>query len=145
MNDFFKNIDKNIEEQKKSKSDYSEMKEKNEDFFELVSLRVMPILEQYVEEMKKRNIKFKYSNNKRHISIELKYKNGGHNSLIFNPNLDSGRIEFNRYFTSDDGKNYHSTDGSSYDESTWSDEFFKTRLEKLIEDFIFYAPRYGGF
>ena len=36
-------------------------------------------------------------------------------------------------------------DGSSYDESTWKDDLFKIKIEKLIEDFIFYAPRYGGF
>lgn len=144
MNDFFTNIDNHINEQKKAKDAYQATKEKNEEFFELISLRLMHILEQYVQEIKKREIEVKSSTNTRHISIELKYKDGGHRSLVLNTNLNSGRIEFNQYYTNDDGKNYQSTDGGSYDESTWKDDIFKGKVEKLIQDFIFYAPRHGG-
>ncbi|HHO3516519.1 TPA: hypothetical protein ACRRF8_003824, partial [Acinetobacter baumannii] len=120
-------------------------KKNNEEFFEHTSLRLIPILEQYVEEIKKRNIQVKSTSNKRYISVELKYKNGGYSSLLLSTNLESGRIEFQKNYTGDNGERFVSVDGSSYDERTWKDDIFKTKIEKLIEDFVFYAPRYGGF
>ena len=117
----------------------------NEEFFEHTSLRLIPILEQYVEEIKKRNIQVKSTSNKRYISVELKYKNGGYSCLLLSTNLESGRIEFQKNYTGDNGERFVSVDGSSYDERTWKDDIFKTKIEKLIEDFVFYAPRYGGF
>ncbi|WP_109858689.1 hypothetical protein [Acinetobacter baumannii] len=145
MDEFFKKIDNSIGAQKKSKSDFNEMKKNNEEFFEHTSLRLIPILEQYVEEIKKRNIQVKSTSNKRYISVELKYKNGGYSSLLLSTNLESGRIEFQKNYTGDNGERFVSVDGSSYDERTWKDDIFKTKIEKLIEDFVFYAPRYGGF
>ena len=44
MDDFFKKIDNSIGAQKKSKSDFNEMKKNNEEFFEHTSLSLIPIL-----------------------------------------------------------------------------------------------------
>jgi len=145
MSDFFSKIDNQIKQQKDAKNSHELQKKNNEEFASQVITRLLPILEEYIEKLKQRNINVNFSSNSRSISLKLSYRNGGYNSLVMNSSFDTGRIEFRNYFTNDDGKNYESTDGSSYDENTWKDEIFKNKIEKLIEDFITYSPRHGGF
>ena len=145
MADFFSTIDDQIDKQKEDKNSNEEKKKNNEEFATQTINRLLPILDEYVEQLKQRNINVSPFSNVRSISLKLLYRDSGHHSLVMSTNLDTGRIEFRNYFTSDDGKNYESTDGSSYDENTWKDDIFKNQLEKLITDFIFYAPRHGGF
>lgn len=145
MSDFFSKIDNQINQQKDTKNSHELKKKNNEEFALQVITRLLPILEEYIEKLKQRNINVKSSSNSRSISLKLSYRNGGYNSLVMNSSFDTGRIEFRNFFTNDDGKNYESTDGSSYDENTWKDDIFKNEIEKLIEDFITYSPRHGGF
>ncbi len=144
MSDFFSKIDQQIDQQKDAKKSDELQKKNNEEFASQVITRLLPILEEYIAELKQRNIKVRYSSNSRSISLELLYRNGGYNSLVMNSSFDTGRIEFKNFFTNDDGKKYESTDGSSYDENTWKDDIFKKKIEKLIEDFVNYSSRHGG-
>ena len=145
MTDFFSTIDNQIDKQQEAKNSKEAEKKNNEEFATKTINRLLPTLDEYVEQLKQRNINVKPFSNERSISLKLVYRDGGHNNLVMSTNFDTGRLEFRNYFTNDDGKNYESTDGSSYDENTWKDDIFKNQLEKLITDFIFYAPRHGGF
>jgi hypothetical protein len=46
--------------------------------------------------------------------------------------------------TNDDGRTYTSTDGSSYRANNWDNDIFIQKLEKHINDYLFYAERHGG-
>lgn len=144
MSDFFDKIDNAISKQKQAEIDHKSAQQENEEFFSQISARLAPTLETYATKLKERGMRVVHSANGRHVWLELKYRDGGHRALSLQTNLDSGRIEFEEHFTNDDGKNYKSTTGASYDKSSWNDELFVSRLEKMIEDFIFYAPRHGG-
>lgn len=145
MSDFFSKIDNQIKQQINAKSSNELKMEKNEKFsFETIN-RLLPTLEEYVEKLKERNIKVSCSCNERAISIQLVYRNSGYNSFVLVTNRETGRLEFRNFFTGDDNQKHESTDGSSYDENTWKDDIFKEHLEKLIQEFVTYAPRYGGF
>ena len=145
MSDFFDKLDSAIDKQKQAESDHKAAKQQNEEFFSQISARLAPALENYATKLKERGMRVVHSANSRHVWLELKYSDGGHRSLSLNTDLDSGRIFFEEHFTNDDGKNYKSTSGASYDQATWKDEIFASKLEKMIEDFVFYAPRHGGF
>ena len=145
MSDFFDKLDNAIGKQKQAENDHKAAKQENEEFFSQISARLSPTLEAYATKLKERGMRVVHSANSRHVWLELKYSDGGHRALSLHTNLDSGRVEFEEFFTNDDGKNYKSTTGASYDPSTWKDEFFASKLEKMIEDFVFYAPRHGGF
>lgn len=145
MSDFFDKLDSTIDKQKRTDSDHRATKQENEYFFSQIYARLVPTLEFYAEKLKERGITVEHSANSRHLSLELKYSDGGHRALLLRTNLDNDRVEFEEYFTNDDGKNCKSTTGASYDQSTWKDELLAPKLEKLIEDFVFYAPRHGGF
>lgn len=145
MSDFFDKLDSTIDKQKRADNDHRAAKQENEDFFSQISARLVPTLEVYAEKLKERGIRVEHSANNRHVSMELKYSDGGHRALLLHTNLDTGRIEFEEHYTNDDGKNCKSITGTSYDQSTWKDELFESKLKKMIEDFVFYAPRHGGF
>ena len=145
MADFFSKLDSAIDKQKEAENDHKEAKQQNAEFFGQISARLAPILEQYAKQLEDRGMRVTHSANERFVWLELKYRDGGHRALSLHTGLNSGRIEFEELFTNDDGKNYKSTTGASYDQSTWKDELFVSKLEKMIEDFVFYAPRHGGF
>lgn len=145
MTDFFSTIDNQIDKQQAAKNSKEAEKKNNEEFATKTINRLLPTLDEYVEQLKQRNINVKPFSNERSISLKLVYRDGGHNNLVMSTNFDTGRLEFRNYFTNDDGKNYESTDGNSYDENIWKDDIFKEKIEKLIRDFISYAPRHGGF
>jgi hypothetical protein len=91
-----------------------------------------------------RNIHVEVRTHSTGISFTLRYNDGGHHALNIFGSLRDNRIEMSTNFTSDDGRNYTSTSGASYDKSNWKDSLFKDALEKCIKDFLFYADRHGG-
>ncbi|EQB8434665.1 TPA: hypothetical protein VEM73_004365, partial [Pseudomonas aeruginosa] len=78
------------------------------------------------------------------ISFSLTYRDGGHHAITLGAALNSNRLEITENFTDDDGRNYTSLDGSSYDSANWKDEIYEEKLKKSIESFISYADRHGG-
>ncbi|MHA3117517.1 hypothetical protein E0H86_11525 [Acinetobacter sp. ANC 4635] len=145
MKDFFSKIDAQIVKQQKIKSEVGMTKEQNEVFFSNVVQRLTPVLEEYVQQLTERKIKVTHLSKPTYMSIELKYRDGGHYCLSLGTNITTGRIEFTKFFTSDDGKNYTSTDGISYTGTTWDDSIFTKQIENLIQDFVYYADRHQGF
>lgn len=79
------------------------------------------------------------------IAFEMRYRDGGYRKLFISGDLETNRIKIIEYFTNDDGKNYSSTDGSTYDQKNWQDDIFTRKLESCIKDFIFYADRHSGY
>ena len=124
MTDFFSTIDNQIDKQQEAKNSKEAEKKNNEEFATKTINRLLPTLDEYVEQLKQRNINVKPFSNERSISLKLVYRDGGHNNLVMSTNFDTGRLEFRNYFTNDDGKNYESTDGSSYNENIWKDDIF---------------------
>lgn len=56
----------------------------------------------------------------------------------------SNKLAFTDHYPDYDGKRYKSMPMTWYDEKNWDDARFKVMLEKTIEDFLFYADRFGG-
>lgn len=145
MSDFFSKIDSEIVKQKQAEQSRKAASGRNSEFFREASARLAPILEEYAAKLKERGMNVTHSANDQYVWLELKYADGGHRSIAAHTNTDSGRIEFEEHFTDDDGKNYKSVTGQSYDQSTWADGIFVSKLEGMIENFVIYAPRHGGF
>jgi len=144
MDDFFSKIDSKLEEQKQRKESANTQKEENRAFLAKVCTEVAPIVAKYEHELQARNINVSSTIRDHLVSVELKFADGGHNRLTLSQDIDSGRLTMEKHFTNDDGKNYKSTDGRTFNEQNWRNDLFETALKKLIEDFVFYAPRHGG-
>lgn len=144
MADFFSKIDSIIDEQKKAQQAQQTTDQENRELFEQISARLAPILESYVQELKARSFKVTFSASHSSVWIELKYGNGGRRALSLQIEQETGQFGFYEYFPDKSGKEVKATTGSSYNRATWKDEFFKQRLEKVIEDFITFAPLHGG-
>jgi len=141
---FFKKIDQQIESIRDGKKAAEQNSKTNLDYVAEIILRAKPVAEVYASELKQREISIDLKSSKHSITFSMKYKDGGHHSLTLGSSLGDNRLEITGNYTNDDGRNYSSTDGKSYDQSNWSDDIYKEKLEKCIEDFIFYAPRHGG-
>jgi hypothetical protein len=145
--DFFKKVDKKIDSideaeaaEKKAAAELQVfMKKAIEDF--------SPTLQYYVDQIKGRGIRCESNSNGHSFSITLYFKDGGKHGLTFSQEYRSriGTYSFNVYFTNDDGKNHTSTDGSQITQSNWSAEDAESRIQKVIEDFLFYADRHDGY
>ena len=145
-NDFFAKIDGKLGEIKQKEQQASELADENAIFLEEIVTKLTTKVEEYVNQLNSRNIQVNATITKRSISFTLKFKDGGHHGTRLGQSLRSNnnRIEITNMFTNDDGKNYTSTSGMTYDHTNWKDEFFISAIEKCIEDFLFYAPRHGG-
>lgn len=143
-NDFFKKIDQKIESIRNDKTAAENISRSNLDYLAETVLRIKPIAETYASELKQRQIAVDLQTSKYSVTLTMKFKNGGHHSLSFGSSHTDNRMEITGNYTNDDGRPYSSTDGKSYDHTNWSDIIYKDKLEKCIEDFIFYAPRHGG-
>jgi hypothetical protein len=145
--DFFKKVDTKMgsigeaeaAEKKAAAELQSFMKKAIEDF--------APTLQSYADKIKERGIRCESNSNGHGFSITLYFKDGGKHGLTFSQEYRSriGAYSFNGHFTNDDGKNYTSTDGAQITQSNWSVEDTERRVQKVIEDFLFYADRHGGY
>ena len=145
-NDFFTKVDGKLSELKQGQEQAAVESVNNADFLEEVVARLTEKAEEYANQIKSRGIQVELNISKYSISFTLKYKDGGHHGTTLGRTLHSqnNRIEITGSLTSDDGKNYTSTSGATYDDTNWKDDIFTSAIEKCIEDFIFYAPRHGG-
>ncbi|AZE30319.1 hypothetical protein C4K05_3613 [Pseudomonas chlororaphis subsp. aureofaciens] len=142
--DFFKKPDQQIESARDNKIAAEHISKTNLDYLAEIILRIKPVAEGYASELKQREIMVDLKSSKHSITFSMKYKDGGHHSLTLGSSHSDNRIEITGNYTNDDGRPYSSTDGKSYDQTNWSDDIYKEKLEKCIEDFIFYASRHGG-
>lgn len=142
--DFFKKLDQQIESIRNNKATTENISKSNLDHLAETVMRIKPIAEGYVSELKNRQVTADLKTSQYSITFSMKFKDGGHHSLTLGSSHNDNRIEITGHYTNDDGRPYSSTDGKSYDQTNWSDEIYKAKLEKCIEDFIFYAPRHGG-
>lgn len=143
-NDFFKKMDEKIKSIKAKNESHKINKTKIETFFEKAIQDISTLLEEYEKGLKDRNISCELSIQKTGFSLKMYYPNGDHRSIRFGREIDP-KLEFYRFvssFTNDDGKNYDSTDGVPITEGNWSKELVEKKIQKEIEDFLFYSDRH---
>ena len=146
VSDFFEKVDEKLDDISQRQEQAIEKSKNNTVFLEEVVARVTEKAEEYANQLKSRGIPIELNVSKHSISFTLKYKNGGHHGITLGYALlsQNNNIEITGSFTNDDGKNYTSTSGATYDSTSWNDEIFTTAIEKCINDYISYAPRHGG-
>ena len=69
MTDFFSTIDNQIDKQQEAKNSKEAEKKNNEEFATKTINRLLPTLDEYVEQLKQRNINVKPFSNERSISL----------------------------------------------------------------------------
>ena len=143
--DFFKKVDETRATTAKATVAANITASENRVFLEEVVARLSPLVSEYKQKLRDRSIHAEVQTYPTGISITLRYKNGHHRALNLGGRLEDYRIEMTTSFTNDDGRNYKSTSGASYDRSNWTDILFEKELQKEISDFLFYADRHGGY
>lgn len=142
--DFFANVDSKLRKISEAEAASNDRSAENREFLELVVARLAPIVSSYKAKLKERNLHAEVQSYPTGISFTIRYKDGGHHGLSIGGSLETNRITMTSSFTNDDGRNYTSTNGATYDKSNWKDELFEEQLQKCIQDFLFYADRHGG-
>ncbi len=142
--DFFANVDVKLSKAAEANAASKNTASENREFLEEVIARLAPVASSYKEKLKERKVQVEVQSYPTGISFTLRYKDGGHRALNIGGRLEDNRIEVTTLFTNDDGRNYKSTSGASYDKNNWKDSVFEDELQKCINDFLFYADRHGG-
>ncbi|CAH5397578.1 hypothetical protein [Serratia marcescens] len=144
-NSFFNNVDKKIaEKQQEQKKEKTRLDEERAFLSQIVE-SLVPKVEFYKEGLLERGIYAELSSSSRYICFKMKYKDGGrHDLLLSETQRFDGGITMTTESTNDDGRTYTSTDGSSYKSNNWDNDIFIQKLEKHINDYLFYAERHGG-
>jgi hypothetical protein len=142
--EFFSKVDSKLLKTAVETSETEKVNAENREFLEEVIVRLNPIAESYEAKLKERNIRTEVKSYPGGISFGLKYKDGGHRTLTIGGYQESNRIEFKTHFTNDDGKNYVSTSGKTYQKSDWQDLIYVEELQKCIDEFLYYQNRHGG-
>lgn len=142
--DFFTNVDSKLRKISEAEAASKDKAAENREFLQEVIARLAPVGSSYKAKLKERNIHAEVQSYPAGLSFTLRYKDGGHRGLSIGGSLETNRISITSSFTNDDGRNFTSTNGATYDKSNWKDEVFEEQLQKCIEDFLFYADRHGG-
>lgn len=118
-----------------------------ETFFEQKIKSITPLLREYDQRIKNRKINCALSIHKLGFSVRMYFKDGCYHELTFDCEKDPKYLffSFKRIFNSEDGNNCFSTDGVSITSRNWSKKLVSEKIEKEIEDFLFYADRHGGY
>lgn len=145
--DFFTKVDKKMDSIDEAEAAEKTAAAELQAFMKRAIEDFSPTLQSYVDQIKKRGIRCESNCNGHSFSITLYFKDGGKHGLTFSQEYRSslGAYSFNGHFTNDDGKDYTSTDGSQITQSNWSADDAERRIQKVIEDFLFYADRHGGY
>jgi hypothetical protein len=143
--DFFAKIDSELNKQKAQKDASDTPAAQNQAFFKSILPRITAIADSYAAKCKERGIFATVSANDRVISFTLRYKSGEQRELVAYPDpTANNRMTFEEHYPSEKGKRYKSLPSEWYDESNWSDDIFSAKIEKTIQDFVYYADRQGG-
>lgn len=144
-NSFFKSIDEKIGRQKQEQIEEKEMLTQERELLSDIIESLVPEIETYKNGLLERGIHAEISSSSRHLSFNMKYKDGGkHELLLSETERFDGRYSITTFSTNDDGRAFSSTNGASYSSTTWSNDYFIQALERHINDFLFYANRHGG-
>lgn len=143
--EFFANVDVKLSKSAEADAASKNAASENREFLGAVIARLTPITSSYKAKLKERNIQVEVQSYPTGISFTLRYKDGGYRALNIGGRLEDNRIEITTLSTNDDGRNYKSSSGASYDKNNWKDSVFEVELQKCINDFLFYADRHGGF
>jgi hypothetical protein len=141
--DFFNKIDKQLDSSKAKKEAAQATQTDRLKFAAQVISQCAPVAEQYQQKLHERGVKVEYSAFPHRLTFKILYKDGGFHGLTFGADRDSSRLTFEGIFT-DEGKSWTSTSGGGYDEKSWKAEIFEQKLQKEIEDALFYADRHHG-
>jgi hypothetical protein len=142
--DFFSTIDSTLDKAAELDQRAGEMAAQNGLFLRELVPRLLPLFTTYRDKLRLRGVYAKLESYPTAVSLEMRYRDGGHYILHIGGELSTNRIVVREFFTSDDGKDHRSSDGNGYDRSTWNDSIAETALQKCIRDFLFYANRHGG-
>jgi hypothetical protein len=144
-NSFFKSIDEKISKQKQEQIEEKETLTQERELLSDIIESLVPEVETYKNGLLERGIHAEISSSSRHLSFNMKYKDGGkHELLLSETERFDGRYSITTYSTNDDGRTFSSTNGTSYSSTTWSNDNFIQALERHINNFLFYANRHGG-
>lgn len=103
---------------------------------------VAPIVNDYKAKLEKRGIDVHVVARGDYFHFTMKFKDGGHHG--FELRRTANNYEIVTLFTNDDGRHMEGHTGQ-IDLRNFGGASFEKRLQKEIDDFIFYAPRHGGF
>jgi hypothetical protein len=142
--DFFDKVDKTLSDQGAAVKSANAAKDANVDFAKTALTAMRPVAEEYKRKLVERGIYVELTAGDSGLTFKMRYANGGHNGISVYPDIDTGRLQFRSHYTNDDGRPMVGIDANSYNASNWKDGVFKEKLEKLIKDFLTYAPRHGG-
>lgn len=144
-NSSFKSIDEKIGSQKQEQIKEKETLTQERELLSDIIDSLVPEVETYKNGLLERGIHAEISSSSRHLSFNMKYKDGGkHELLLSETERFDGRYSITTFSTNDDGRTFSSTNGASYSSTTWSNDNFIQALERHINNFLFYANRHGG-
>jgi hypothetical protein len=139
--DFFAKVDTKLRKETATDAASLETASKNREFVKQVIDRLTPVAASYETKLKERGINTKVDSSATGITVTLRYQDGCRNELYVGGLPKSQLIELNTSFI-EDNQTYAAT--KSYDHSKWQDGFFEAKLQRLIDDFLFYADKHGG-
>ena len=145
--DFFDEVDKNLGEHEKKRAEAAVEAKLNSEFLCETVVRLTPRVKEYADNALERGMKTDLHIGERVISFSLKFKDGGHRSTTLGhsmPGTDTNRIEIVGSFTNDNGQDFTSRTGTTYDHTNWKDELFLKDIEACLTDFVSRASRHGG-
>jgi hypothetical protein len=143
--DFFDKIDAKLGEQKTVKVAKDNASDANRAFVKKVIPQLVTIAESYAEKCRARGMTANVSHSDYSVTFELRYKGGQKRTVVGGPEHEmSNKLAFTSHWPNDDGKRYKSMPMDWFDEARWSDDRYEAELKKAIEDFVFYADRFGG-
>jgi hypothetical protein len=144
MSDFFNKLDSKIEEKNQQKQTTKLNVEETKQFFKNEISELASIIKDYVEKCVARGINASCSVNEYSFSFTVKNKNGFFLTEIFSQSDNPLYFEFVSEFMDDNRKKYRSKSGMTYTENNWDQGVAVNKIEKTINDFMFYIDRHGG-
>lgn len=143
IKNFFSKVDEGIRKNVEKKASSDASRTENSEFFKRVLTEFKPMFNEYLNELKKRNISVVGKIDEDYLSLKLNYKDGGHNSVLFKQN-SYGNYEFISFFTNDDGQEIRCESGKTYSKTNWNNSELKENIEECIQNFLYYSDRHEG-
>lgn len=144
IDDFFSKVDTTLQKTTEAEGTVRQAATTNEAFLREAIARLAPLFSTYKDKVRARGLYAMVEAYPTALAFVMRYRDGGHHTLHIGGELKTSRLQIRTFYTNDDGKDFHSTDGKSFDSSTWKDSLAESRLQTCIEDFLFYADRHGG-
>ncbi len=132
-NRFFEEFDEF--EQKRKKKLEDEKREKEKEDFRIFLKNLVPTFHDYIEQLKRRNVKVEHSISDQDIKFMLFYNDGGEHGF----SLNIAGITY--YCTNHDGRRSCAEDPSY---KKYAGEKIASLLQKVIKEFQFNAERHKG-